>query len=195
VIELELKAVVTDPVTCRRRLLAAGATPGFSGLMIDQRFDRSGTLLSRDEVLRVRHHQNHQPPKTTVSWKGPARVTNGYKERAEVEFDAVGDPPEFLFQALGYQVTETIDRRVEYYLAPGGAVVRLEWYPRMDVLVEVEGGPAAIERAIEILEIPRAEFTAEALAAFTFRYQQRTGRPAVTALAGLRGESPGWDPR
>ena len=196
-IELELKAVVSDPAACRRRLVTAGATRGFAGLMVDQRFDRSGALLAKDEVLRVRRYQDQEEGRIRVSWKGPARITDGYKERAELEFDTRGDPPEALFQALGYRVTETIDRRVEHYLAPspGGAMVRLEWYPRMDVLVEVEGGPSAIERAIEILEIPRAEFTAESLAAFTLRYQQRTGRPAIVSLAGLDGEPPGWDSR
>jgi adenylate cyclase class IV len=196
VIELELKAVATEPAACRERLLAAGAVPGFAGLMRDPRFDRAGELLARDEVLRVRRYQDAAggEDRTRVAWKGPVRVAAGYKARPELEFEARGGSPEALIRALGYQATEAIDRRVEYYVAPGDAVVRLEWYPRMDVLIEVEGVPDAIERAIAVLEIPRAEFTAESLTAFVARYEARTGRPAVTALAGLAGDRPDWDP-
>jgi adenylate cyclase class IV len=193
VIELELKAVVSDPGACRARLLAAGAEPGFAGLMLDRRFDRRGELLAKDEVLRIRYHQQPDRTRVRVGWKGPARITGGYKERAEIEFEAEGPAPEALIRALGYELTESIDRRVEYYLAPGGAEVRLEWYPRMDVLVEVEGEPSAIERAIGLLPIPRGEFTAESLTAFVARYEARTGRPAATALDRLGGGPPSWE--
>ena len=42
-----------------------------------------------------------------------------------------------------------IDREIWQYDI-GGAVVRFERYPRMDDLVEVEGHPAAIEKALGI---------------------------------------------
>ena len=57
-IELEVKAVVSDPAGLRQRLLAAGAVPGFRGLMADRRFDRGQTLMSRDEVLRIRRFES-----------------------------------------------------------------------------------------------------------------------------------------
>ena len=69
------------------------------------------------------------------------------------------------------------------------ATARLERYPRMDVLVEVEGEPAAIERAIVASGIPRSAFTAESLAEFVRRFQERTGVPAELsggAIAGTR---------
>lgn len=43
--ELELKSVVPDPSPVRERLIAAGAVPGFRGLMEDRRYDRNGALL------------------------------------------------------------------------------------------------------------------------------------------------------
>jgi hypothetical protein len=50
----------------------------------------------------------------------------------------------------------------------------------MDVLVEVEGEPEAIENAIEALGMSRGEFTSERLATFVTRFEQRTGvRAAV----------------
>ena len=192
-IELELKAVVADPEACRARLNASRALPGFRGLMFDRRFDRRGELLALDQVVRVRHYQDDVGSRARLSWKGPARIVDGYKERAEIEFDTVGDSPEAFLRALGYEVTEAIDRLVEYYTTTGQAVVRLEWYPRMDVLVEVEGPSTAIESAIAELGIDRREFTPESLAAFVARYEQRTGRPAVVSLDRLGGEPPGWE--
>ena len=49
----------------------------------------------------------------------------------------------------------------------------------MDPLVEVEGSPAAIERAIERTGIDRAAFTADSLADFVRRFEARTGEPAL----------------
>ncbi len=86
----------------------------------------------------------------------------------------------------------TVDRRVETW-SLAGAVLRLEWYPRMDVLLEVEGAPASIEAAIAATGIPRAAFTADALIDFVQRYEPRAGRAAVLAVADLEGEPPGWD--
>ena len=57
----------------------------------------------------------------------------------------------------------------------GGATVRFETYPRMDVLVEVEGTPETIEAAIEVLGMQRGVFSAERLAAFVERFEERTG--------------------
>ena len=192
-IELELKAVVSDPGACRARLLGAGAAAGFVGLMEDRRFDRGGELLGKDQVLRVRSYRGTDRTRTKISWKGPVRITDGYKARDEIELEAAGDSAEALFRALGYDLSESIDRRVEYFTFPDGGVVRLEWYPRMDVLVEVEGTPAAIETAIGALGIDRAAFTAEALPAFVARYEARTGRRAATSRAALGTDRPSWD--
>jgi hypothetical protein len=73
-----------------------------------------------------------------------------------------------------------IEREVEVYRL-GDATARLETYPRMDVLLEVEGEPAAIEHAIAASGIPRSEFTAESLAEFVRRFEVKSGRPAVLA--------------
>ena len=74
----------------------------------------------------------------------------------------------------------TIDRAVVQYEVQG-AIVRLERYPRMYDLVEVEGSPEAIERAIKVLGISRSAFTADRLPQFAARFQARTGaRPALS---------------
>ncbi len=181
--ELELKAVVADPAALRARLASAGAVPTFAGRMRDHRYDRAGELAPRDEVLRVRTLQAAgQPARWELAWKGPtSRSADGYKLREEHACVVGGDTsPSVVLEALGYVAIHRVDREVEVYQL-GGAMVRLETYPRMDVLLEVEGEPEAIERAIAALALPRASFTAEPLSAFVARYEARDGRAAVVA--------------
>jgi adenylate cyclase class IV len=196
--ELELKAVVPDPAALRARLVQAGATEGFRGLMTDRRYDREGALVGRDEVLRLRTYRPAEGPVwSEIGWKGPAqRSPEGYKRRIELacEARAVPDEPGLILEALGYRVVHTIDRWVEVW-SLGGATLRLEWYPRMDVLLEVEGQPGAIERAIGATGLPRAAFTPDALTVFVQRYEPRTGRAAALAMSELAGEAPGWEAR
>ena len=193
--ELELKALVPDPAALQSRLAAAGAGSGFRGFITDRRYDREGTLAARNEVLRVRNFRPLQGiPVTEIAWKGPvSRSPEGYKRRTELTFEISSDPhdPGLLLEALGYRVVHTIDRRVETWLL-GGAALRLEWYPRMDVLLEVEGTPHAIEAAIPATGLPRQAFTADPLIEFVRRYEPRTGRSAALALIDLCGEDPEW---
>ena len=67
-----------------------------------------------------------------------------------------------------------------------GAIVRVERYPRMDTLVEVEGEPAAIEAAIAATGLPRAGFTRRAPAGFR-RAVRSADRPARRALRPRAG--------
>ena len=196
--ELEVKAPVADPALLRRHLVESGAVAGFQGLMEDRLFDRGDGLGARDEVVRVRTWRpDGAPPRAQVAWKGQTtRSPDGYKLRDELEFSVEGDgsaPSQFL-SALGYQVWRGIDRFVEVYRVRD-AEVRLEWYPRMDVMVEVEGTPAAIEAAIDASGLPRALFEPEPLAEFVRRYELRTGEPAVLALSDLREGRPQWERR
>jgi predicted adenylyl cyclase CyaB len=191
--ELEVKAAVDDVPALRARLAAARARPGFAGRMEDRRYDRDGELTARDEVLRVRTFlRGDGSTEARVSWKGPTRAEGGYKRREEIELAAEGaESPAALLERLGYAVVHAIDREVEYYTL-GGATVRLERYPRMDVLLEIEGDAGAIERAVRATGMPRAAFTTDALADFAARYEARTGRPAL--LAGAVGPEPAAEP-
>ena len=188
--ELELKAIATDPGALRRRLLEAGATRGYRGMMRDRRYDRDGELERRDEVLRVRTFEG-APARSILAWKGPTgRSPEDYKLRQELEFElAGGQPPAALLAALGYQVSHAIDRYVEY-LTLGGASARIEWYPAMDVLLEVEGDGPGIERLIAASGIPRGEFFPDSLTDFVARYERRTGHPAVLADPAFTGAEP-----
>ncbi|HVH67847.1 MAG TPA: class IV adenylate cyclase [Gemmatimonadales bacterium] len=181
--ELEVKARVEDPDALRARLTRAGAELEFRGDMIDRRFDRDERLARRDEVLRLRVFQpgDGAPAYGVLGWKGPPSRRAGYRHRAEAEV-RVTDPDAAvtILERVGFRVSLRIERRVETYRL-GGAVLRLEWYPAMDVLLEVEGEPPAIERAIAATGLDRDTFVAESLPYFVAQYEARTGRPALLA--------------
>ena len=187
-LEVELKSVVDDLDARRQRVEAAGAVLRFAGRLEDRRYDTAErSLRLRDHVLRtrVRRVPGEGSVRATVDWKGPTAQTDGYKVREEL---AVGvENPETLAELLmrlGYDVIEAIDRDVwEYEL--DGATIRFERYPRMDSLVEVEGVPAAIERAVATIGLPRGGFTADRLSDFVRRFEARTGHRAALAEAPL----------
>ncbi|PYP74443.1 MAG: hypothetical protein DMD41_01790 [Gemmatimonadetes bacterium] len=185
--ELELKARVEDPAALERLLVGAGARLAFRGAMIDRRYDRGGALAGRDEVLRLRIYRpaaegvEGGPASSVLSWKGPVSVRNGYKHREEREA-RVAEPDEALaiLERLGYEIVMRIDRTIAEYRL-GGATVRIERYPAMDVLVEVEGTPDAIERAVVATGLARDRFLPETLPYFVAEYEARTGRRARIA--------------
>lgn len=177
--ELELKARVDDPERLRSALDRAGATLTFRGVMIDHRFDRGREFETRDEVIRLRVYRPSEGPVWGVlTWKGPVGARGAYRHRHEIEtrVDAP-DAVSALLARLGLVSTLRIDRTIEQWLLHG-AVLRLEHYPEMDVLLEVEGEPAAIERAVSASGLPRAAFLPESLPYFVADYERRTGRPA-----------------
>ena len=117
--------------------------------------------------------------------EGPTRRDGTYKLREELG-TSVSDPGVSLRDAgqLGYEVSIAIDRViVQYDLA--GTMVRFEHYPRMDDLVEVEGAPEQIERAIAVLGLARDGFTTDRLPDFVRRYEERTGGRAAISDADL----------
>ena len=178
--EVELKSVVNDVAGCRHRLELAGAALTFDGRLEDRRYDAADRRLSEaDEVLRLRAYSDAHGVRAALEWKGPTRQEHGYKVRDEISAHT-GDPADLaaILERLGYTVIGEIHRHVTQY-AFDRAVVRFELYPRMDALVEVEGPPSAIERAIEALGMPRQGFTPERLLAFVDRYEARTGTRAA----------------
>lgn len=187
--EVELKAVVEDLAGTRKRLEKAGARLVFEGNLSDRRYDvESQELTQRDEVLRVRRYQAPGSSKTYLDWKGPTEIQDVYKIREEIS-TLVEDfySLEQILVRLGFIVTMEIDRKVAQYEL-GGATIRFETYPRMDVLVEVEGEPDSIEHAIEALEMARGQFTSDRLARFVERFEQRTGVRAAICDREMEGD-------
>lgn len=186
--------VVADVAALRVALERAGATRTFRGMMHDQRLDRGGKLAGLDQVLRLRTWAPETgSSRSELTWKGPSTVTvTGYKQREELQCGAADSSAALaIFTALGYVVTHAIDRFVEVW-QHADASARLEWYPRMDLLLEIEGTPGGIERLIAATGLDRASCLPDALAEFAARYAARTRQRAVWAEAELAGVAPGW---
>jgi adenylate cyclase class 2 len=179
--ELEVKARITNVPELLRRLRRAGATVEFRGAMADRRYDRGRALTRQDEVLRLRTYRpaGRERARSVLTWKGAASARAGgrYRHRLELELE-IPDPAALdgVLTRLGFRVAMAIDRRVEVYRL-GHAILRLERYPRMDTLLEVEGSPSAIERAIAATGLARERFRSESLPYFMNAYRRRTGRP------------------
>ena len=187
--EVELKAVVDDLAERKKKIEAAGAALSFEGKISDRRYDfATRELTGRDEVLRTRCYQNSASTRTYLDWKGPTEMRDGYKMREEItvlveDFHSLGK----ILEKLGLELTWEIDREIsQYELA--GAVIRFETYPRMDVLVEVEGEPDAIEAAIDAMGLPRGMFTSERLPDFVNAFEHRTGVRAAISDREMSGD-------
>ncbi|MGI8842645.1 MAG: hypothetical protein ACR2HZ_03025 [Gemmatimonadaceae bacterium] len=186
--EWELKAIVPDWDALLERLRSQGAALEFEGRLEDRRYDtESLDLLARDHVLRLRAYRdlNGTVVRSSLDFKGATERRGGYKVREE-RSTSIDDPGTLavILEQLGYQVTLAIDR-VIVQLTLHGAVIRLERYPRMDDLVEVEGTPQAIEAAILATGISREAFTAASLATFMALFEERTGTAAAVSDAEL----------
>ena len=186
--EVEVKSVVTDMAACIARIRAAGGQLVMQGRLEDRRYDVAGELGKRDEVLRVRAFQGLPHAHLTLDWKGPTHEEGGYKVREEISTGLTdSDALIAILNRLGYTCTMAIDREITQF-SLSGAIVRFEEYPRMDTLVEVEGVPEAIERAIEIMDVPRHSFTTERLGSFIARFEARTGVKAALSDEGRIGQ-------
>ena len=174
--EVEVKSIVGDMDGCVARIRAAGGELVMQGRLEDRRYDfADGTLGRRDEVLRVRAFRGLPAAQITLDWKGPTAQDGRYKIREEVSSGVTdADALIAILEHLGYTCVMAIDREITQYTL-SGATVRFEQYPRMDTLVEIEGVPEAIERAIEITGVPRHMFTTDRLADFVTRFEARTG--------------------
>ena len=186
--EVELKAVSPHPDRTVAALRAAGAVPLLDGRLRDARYDTpDGALVARDLVLRLRVFEGDGGSSASLDWKGPTTRSAGYKVRDEisVRIDDAGELAAILGR-LGYEVIGEIDRRI-WQCSCCGATVRVERYPRMDALVEVEGEPASIEAAIAATGLARSGFTPDRLQDFVQRFEARTGLQAAVSEREFAG--------
>jgi predicted adenylyl cyclase CyaB len=185
-IEIELKAVVDDVDARCAAVMRAGGRLVKEGRLRDLRFDdANGDITGRGEMLRVRTFVGSDRGEASLEWKGRATAHGDFKQREEIGTTA-GDGGVLvdLLRRLGYRVILQIDRRITQY-ALEGATVRFERYPRMDDLVEVEGLPDAIERAVKVIGIPRSEYGSGSIHDFMKRYEQHSGQRAIVGEDGL----------
>ena len=187
--EVELKSVVAVPAALAEVLRAAGAELQFAGTLTDRRYDTPERGLAlRDHVLRLREYRDGNGGRAMLDWKGTTGYDNGYKVREEISTDAAdASALAIMLERLGYEVTREIDREIRQFLFRG-AIVRIEEYPRMDALVEVEGTPESIEAAIAGTGLPREGFTSDRLPDFIRRFEQRTLSRAAICRRELAGD-------
>jgi predicted adenylyl cyclase CyaB len=187
--EVEVKGLVADLDATRARVRRAGAALVYAGRLTDRRYDTPArSLAGANHVLRVRSYGDGAAARATIDWKGPVTRTGGYKEREELSAGVL-DPAALtaILDRLGYVLTREIDREIEQYTLDE-TTLRFECYPRMDVLLEVEGEPAGIERAIAATGLARAAFGTDRLPEFARRYEQRTGQRAALSQRELAGD-------
>ena len=189
--EVELKAVVDSMPTRIANVERAGGRLVFRGRLEDCRYDTADRQLRlRDDVLRLRVYRDDRGARAELGWKGPTRYEDGYKVRDETSaMSPDADALRFILEHLGLVLTREIDREITQYELDG-ATVRFERYPRMDDLVEVEGEPSMIERAIAAIGLPREAFTSARLVEFVRRWEERTGASAALCDRELSGEHP-----
>lgn len=187
--EVELKAIVQDLRSARAAVEQAGGRLVFAGRLEDRRYDsQDRALVAKDLVLRLRTYRSGTGISAHLDWKGPTHRVDGFKVRDELT-TSVSDPDALarMLEGLGYRVVREIDREIAQY-GLGDTMIRFERYPRMDTLVEVEGSPEGIERAIHVLGMPREAFTAERLSDFVRSYEARTGTRAAICDRELSGD-------
>lgn len=189
--EVELKGIAysdEEAEAARAALERAGAELVYSGRLEDRRYDSTDRALAlADHVLRLRVYRGTSES-CSLDFKGPTSYADGFKVREELSVGA-DDPAKLarILEAMGYVITREIDREIAQYTYVG-ATVRFERYPRMDTLIEVEGEPAAIERAIAAMGLPRERFTSERLPDFVLKFESRTGQRAALCDRELEGD-------
>jgi predicted adenylyl cyclase CyaB len=189
--EVELKAVVDSMPARIANVEHAGGRLVFRGRLEDCRYDTVERRLSlRDVVLRLRVYRDERGARAELGWKGPTQYEDGYKVREEITATSPdADAMRHILERVGFVLTREIDREITQYELDG-ATVRFERYPRMDDLVEVEGEPHMIERAITSIGLPRQAFTSDRLFEFVRRWEERTGETAALCDRELTGERP-----
>jgi predicted adenylyl cyclase CyaB len=189
--EVELKAVVDSIETRVANVERGGGRLVFRGRLEDMRFDTADRQLRlTDNVLRLRVYRDGRATRAELGWKGPTHYEDGYKVRYEVAARSTdADALRQILERVGFVLTREIHREITQYELHG-ATVRFERYPRMDDLVEVEGDPDAIERAIMVIGLPREAFTPERLFEFVRRWEDRMGERAALCDRELAGEHP-----
>ncbi|MFE8601994.1 hypothetical protein [Archangium violaceum] len=177
--EVELKSVVDDMLLRRGHVEEAGGRLRFAGTMVDRYYALEACPDRGAGRLRVRIYQAPAGGWTELTWKGSARLERGYKVREELNTRVEDDATlREILERTGFAESECITREIAWYVF-GDATLRFEQFPRMDLLVEVEGAPEAIEYAIHATGIPREQFTAEPLTEIIRRFEARTGTKAL----------------
>ena len=174
--EQELRGRIDCLNKFRDQLSIAGAKMSQKGFMQDYYFDNPFlNLKSKNQKLRIRAIDYKL---IQLCWKGPISVDKQTKIREEIEV-GVNKVESLIkiFEKLGFQNTRFYERYFETYLLYG-VKIRIEQFPIMDILVEIEGEQHLINRAVTHLNISKDVFGPKTLVSFIKEYEIRNGAPA-----------------
>lgn len=165
--EIEIKLPCEDLGAVRGKLQELGAAPRTPSHFEsnDLYDDPAGSLKSSGRALRLRRAGDT----AILTFKGPARFTEGVKAREERETE-VSDPveTEAILTALGLARRFRYEKRREEWNLEGCAVA-LDETPIGD-FVEVEGPPPGIRRAVAALGL---DFAAAVPYSYARLYSER----------------------
>lgn len=163
--ETEIKLRVADLATVREALLALGArqTRGRhfeDNLLFD---DASGSLRSRDSVLRLRRAEGEG----LLTFKGPRQLAGGVKSREERE-TSVADPAalEGILRRLGFHPVFRYQKYRESWTHRGQAI-ELDETP-IGTYLEVEGDREGIAAVAEELGYGPQDYVGESYVGLFF---------------------------
>lgn len=174
--EKELRGKIDDLNKFRDQLNIAGAKMSQKGFMQDYYFDNPFlNLKSKNQKLRIRAIDYKL---IQLCWKGPISVDKQTKIREEIEVGVKNVEPLIkIFEKLGFQNTRFYERYFETYLLYD-VKIRIEQFPIMDILFEIEGEQHLINRAVTHLNISKDVFGPKTLVSFIKEYEIRNGTPA-----------------
>ncbi len=174
--EKELRGKIDDLNKFRDQLNIAGAKMTQKGFMQDYYFDNPFlNLKSKNQKLRIRAIDYKL---IQLCWKGPISVDKQTKIREEIEVGVKNVEPLIkIFEKLGFQNTRFYERYFETYLLYD-VKIRIEQFPIMDILFEIEGEQHLINRAVTHLDISKDVFGPKTLVSFIKEYEIRNGTPA-----------------
>lgn len=174
--EKELRGRIDDINKFRDQLNRAGAKMSQKGFMQDYYFDNPFLdLKSKNQKLRIRAIDYKL---IQLCWKGPISVDKQTKIREEIEVSVKNVEPLIkIFEKLGFQNTRFYERYFETYLLYD-VKIRIEQFPIMDILVEIEGEQHLIDRVVTRLNISKDVFGPKTLVSFIKKYEIRNGTHA-----------------
>jgi adenylate cyclase, class 2 len=191
--EVEIKLRVDDLAALRRRLRSIGARArkGSRDRVFEHNvlFDLPGQALrKRGALLRLRWQIAarsgimpvcwSKSPDAVLTYKGRARVRDGYKVADELEI-SISDPERLaaILQALGFETSFRYEKfRTEFKLRKiPGLAVDLDETPIGD-FVELEGPRRSIDRAASLLGYDRGDYITGSYAALYSQFCCRQRR-------------------
>lgn len=190
--EIELKAKIDD-LTWNNLLDHFKYDIKFKGLMIDYLYVNPSSPFQNGEKLRIRRYissvDNNSSWELTYKGKKEQIEVDGTIFQKKEEFTTIvqsGEQAQKIIRELGYVKTKDIVRWVNIYEDDANddtkIIVRMEKYPEMYNLIEIEGTPTDIMYMIKHLKLDIDSFSDKSLSDFSKEYRLNEGIEPITHI-------------